>query len=1208
MSEFYEALKRATSEAEKSAGGSTTAIATRYWPEIKSNGALDPCPGCQKKGKCSIFTKDGVELIKCHYSSCELNKTRGAIELIKWHEGLNHSEACNALCEYAGVEIPKKEDFPFESKKTKKAKKAKKEEQRSSEEQEVDDIPFPSKEIAKSESSDAEPAREDENLYGDFIKIPEEPNPYEWVWKQLELSNEHRVDLQTNSGFDDKTITNYGFKTSCPENEERLKAITMVFEMEELLDTGIYLVNKKQEYFLNKQLLGLGLLPKNEQTDDRKMGMTIPLLIPYTNSEGRITNIRPHKTGLSNKNYLESQNLKTVEEILYYRGNSHPFNALHGDFEHDWAVVCEGEKKAVALSQVGIPAVALPGIFMITNRSCRNELVKMLREYHIKNLIVVYDKEDKTHRPDPDDHYITEAYAQITCHFLQKEMFWTKYNDLPEEWMVDGKCDWDSRLAHIKKHSRNAESCNKKAFAEFFSVIKQAKPYSALQKEIFYESEKERLIRTIVTKRTYTPNILEGGEEQLKLAKTITKCHPDYLEALDAWTVRHKLLDVFGCYYVMKPHNRKDANVRAELKDLAEIIETLTDRLRDKSLTLSSRGEYSAALALAEFRLEGNIERLSDFTMKCEYKIVGTDGKHRSLLKFKNKRGESTKGLVTPDSKHITSPDKFREFCKDVGSYNWLSGGRELNMLMLDIDTLATGKTIYEIPTIGWHADSKLYFFADCAIRLCGKIILPDHNYVIWNDGIGYRISPDDLEKFAMGAPPKLFQHLTLSAEDELAEIMKDPEAEKEAVKEIFVQQTGDLINSFGGLQGPMVLFGLLGYAAHAEMKQTPGIWVEGMMGSGKSETSHLLMRNWGYPSSHKAILLTKNSTTASLSRVLAQFSKFPVSMDEYRQDVNAETLDGMLRAAYDGSSNTKCEYDSQTAIKSVTASTIPLVSGEGSSQDAATKSRFISAQMSEHTMKGTAEERSQRYHRMVNEADQYHRIVRFIMMHRTEFSKICRAEINAFSASEDVSSVIQSARSRHTYSLAYACAAALSQILTPNEKFLAHFRKWLIEFAGEADQAVKKSNFINTFWENVLSIYDRDKHSLKNFIFFKKATINEDRRLTIITDDATGDGVYKVFLYRDKPMYDAYLEGMSKIRSNVSLSLSAITAEMKRQPYYHNSPTTGKRQHVLKVDDDSKALPYKALIVDHMPEELKAYFIDHYDNESETENDESPF
>src|SRR3990167_7882463 len=230
---------------------------------------------------------------------------------------------------------------------------------------------------------------------------------YDFCVSRGKLTQEHHIELKEKRGFTNETITRNKFFSGGQyflglENELLEK-----FKPEDLVASGVCL-RKGTSIHIDPILL-----------DDRRV------IIPYLDSEGQCTLLRPHKLGLRNI------------PIQIYQ----PFN-ISTEKNKGGIIITEGEFKACAGWQWGANCIALPGVGSYSGREKYADLIEFLNKHEIKNICIVFDNEIKddpqypNYKPDVNDRYDTVYYAFIMAKMLNKDGFETTIGTLPDSWRV----------------------------------------------------------------------------------------------------------------------------------------------------------------------------------------------------------------------------------------------------------------------------------------------------------------------------------------------------------------------------------------------------------------------------------------------------------------------------------------------------------------------------------------------------------------------------------------------------------------------------------------------------------------------------------------------------------------------------------------------------------------------------------------------------
>jgi DNA primase len=256
---------------------------------------------------------------------------------------------------------------------------------------------------------------------------------YERLIDLTDLGDTDRQALKAKRGFTDETIDTFRLRTGGKHLDEIVQQIRAEFPESDLLESGI-LVEVNGVRVTNSQLL-----------EDR-------ILIPYLDENGKVYYLRPHKLGFKDIG---------IQPFCRFLLKDNP--------EH--IVLTEGEFKAVALWQWGVPALAIPGISSFGLKNL-DRLTDMLKRYGVKHVTIIFDneiKDDPTYpnfKPRIEDRYDTQVWSCIMARKLLQAGFVAHVGWLPDTWRQGAKIDWDGALA--AGHTRE----------EVLRVINKAVPVS----------------------------------------------------------------------------------------------------------------------------------------------------------------------------------------------------------------------------------------------------------------------------------------------------------------------------------------------------------------------------------------------------------------------------------------------------------------------------------------------------------------------------------------------------------------------------------------------------------------------------------------------------------------------------------------------------------------------------------------------------------
>lgn len=1241
-------MDEAIRQALESRGGSMLSLGMRYFPGMLPNGKVKVCPGCGGKDKFSVFkVKDGNHWTwGCFKPDCNLSmdnikaaRQGDTIGLIMNREGCDRHAAIDKLLEFAGIPNPKNDP---RLQKTKPRKK--KEPVAATAPTPTPEPPPPTPEPAESPPAEIHADHEKSGLDLSENEAPPPPIParkqvWDDLFEKLLLSANDRELLKQKRGFTRETIEAAKYRSSIRENQHIIRKLLEKYPIPLLMSEGIATKDAETgEIKLNSQLCGWGLIQRASGDKEEKWGWTNPILIPYFDKDGHCTNIRPHKGGLSGKSYMRKHGYEYAFRSARTRTHLYTNFIFHNRPE-GWEKKCvltEGEHKANALAQCGIPAAAVPGIQMPRNEIFAEEMFAILREAGIREVIVSFDNEDKSHKADPWDRYDVVVYSLYACHILRGNGFITSQCELPDEWRIDGKADWDGALAQF----------GSAAAGKFHAILKKPKPYFP-QTEIFGTKERDRIVHCKFNRLTLKPQILTGGDEEEELAKLIHKAPLGWKQELGIRDLAELLYSTRGCYYVHQKPTKEMLVGKGRGKDkepgLYHHAKTLRDQLDQTTLhtpeDLEAIAELEAALAAVNLLIKGRPEILSDFTISCEFQVRTQEGVVHRLFRFKNKHGQVSELVQVPPSA-TSGAQKFREFAAGVGNFNPNFGDKHLQCLMQDLGTFSAWREIRELEMIGRDQESGLWIFGDGAITPDADlsrpmspdhhdVIFPDPHDIIWHDGIGYRIDPQSFSGFAHKEPPMFFREIGKEPHEVYAALKENPEKELIEVAKIWTQACADMICTFGDSEGMLILGANIAYAMSPELLAKyhgqPGIWIHGRGGAGKTETTACLMSAWGFDRGYRTFTLTGGTTAVAIDRTLSQHCDIPIHMDEFRQnEVDASRISS-LRAPFGRQSKAKGKMDGTNKTRSVQPQTSPIVTGEGVTNDSATLSRYFSAILAADKRLGTKDEQAERFLAIQARAPQLHRIVRYVLLNRKKFAAAFMEELDKFVSAEDVIRAISVDRLRITYGTAFSMVSTMMKMLM-NQSLGEHnisdhdmrlvrdsyasLREFTINYAKEAAADVTSINFVVKFWKDVVtySNINGGASNIRKFIWFEWCKVDpETNKITRTTAKQDSDGFKRCILFRGNELYAEYEKEHRQRGKEPELTLSVIKAEMKAEAYWIPAPKTQARQAHRMSFDGHGQVDIWALDWHKMSPSVQQIFAEQFEKEDLGDDDPSP-
>ena len=1081
------------------------------------------CPFCQKRKKFGVFeskSHSGHWFFKCYNSECiALDPETGHNEIgfLRLHKGLSEVDAIEEFIRLATEVDPTLAD-------------------------------------AKTYPQASSPPKEKKNV--------DPLNPWHHLWMRLPLILNHHEDLRKKRGFTEATIEALGFKSSVKGNKENAETLIERWGEEPLIELGI-IKSEKRDLNLNPQLCGLGITGKKDADGESKMDWVNPIIIPYLDENGVPFYLRPHKGGLKRQQKDEYYKEQTGGSVYA------PYLLASLVAENNGTcIITEGEFKAAALWQCRIPAVAIPGIQFTRSRSgdisspeykFRNDLVKLLKQFGVTDVVVIFDNETKddpafkSYKPDPWDRYDTIVWSEYLAIDLRGEFESVRIGQIPDAWRIEGKADFDSALAWFihgamigkeRHHSFNIAHGEKegtrKARKGFLAIIEDA--LAKRDHHDLFPSAARRIIECKLERLFYKQLVQRGGDPEEKMARRLGESN--ILNSGKAFD--HELSDAFksvrGCYY--KRGSVSDSKINA-LKKLIEVADAKIDaEERSSEKNIDHLKALRTEKAACWERIKGMPEPLSDFTISCEYKLHTSNSKTIRLVRIRNKQGQKNERLLRLDSASMSRTSNFREWAYDTGLGVPKFGEKDLQDLVEDMDHHSAFRDIHEINTYGWHPQSNLWFFGDCAIASDGATLETDTQGIIWYEGIGYQVeAPTDETEvstgFEQGAPKLLSPHGTVV-----------PLGITES--ELLNHMGNDFLEMVGGYDawGAIGLFFASAAAPELMTKHggQPGVFLHGNLSEGKTTSMRFLMRIHGF----KALdgISIEPTTEVAMARALSHYSCLFLWFDEFRQN-NLKDKPGKLtiiRDAFNRGSAAKGVMQDPRKTRMVRPNTTACVTGESSSSDSATKSRFITLNISKMRRGPTSKESLARVQK---ESPHYHQIFRFIMTHRNEFVSTMMDILDA--SMEKHKDTVPIDRIRFVHMAAYAAFAAVVILLDSDLiDGMKAFEEGMARHAVKAMDDVTDETFLQTFWRHVISGVHNGE--IKRHLFKPRQVIRDvNKSIRPCTDmELKNSEIKKTSIcgLNFQPIFDAYAIYVRKQGIQPPLSANDLKRSMFSEPW----------------------------------------------------------
>ena len=1192
---------------------------------IEFRGTVKPapacCPLCQKKGSFGLLPgKEGGWLFKCHVPTCDGFKSGGIARFIEIQRGVDWKEARRILHELTGIEAPYARDAREKESQPKTG---------ASRKQSPVDQPDPSDTTAmggepdwsemrggpppEEASSATEPdAAESEEIGPIFMKLPDiGKNAYEMFWDEMSLTPAHRSQLKSKRGLNDAWINALGFVSATRANFPKLTELLARFPEKELLKMGLA---QRDNYTRKIKVAGM-LCGTHWDRDAREEKYEERVVIPYINSKGRIIGLRPHKRGLSPRSYRKEESddfyNKTAENLRIVYGEGF-LNERPKEWEHA-CVIAEGEFKAAGVRMCGIPAIGFQGIeYFLQNKQSEQAIedtVKLLRDNKIREVVVVFDNEAKLDKPF-HERFNAEIWARYTALVLGDHGIKTFFGVLPDAWRDEsGKADWDGRLAwHVRKTKTHAAGL-KAATAEFTKFLfhrggerSSVRP-PPRQMDWFFDL-KEDIIMQALAKLRHVSKIFTGSSHELELAGEFTNwCHEDYKDKLGISKLTAALRSTYGGYYI--PGSPSEALEKRALEALTTIDAILAKHDEEMHLTEIELRQYRAARRAAYTILYRFPKTFTDFTCESKYKVLCTeaDGSTRldRLIVFKDSTGRKSMPIQMAGDK-LNSSQELRKFFPKIGPYHWLGNQKECDLWLQEIDVQNYQRTITQIDTYGWNQEVGIYIMGDCAVAN-GRFIFPDKHGIIWHDGLGYKNS----EGVASGTafchkPPCLWQ----DAEDPRSfHDAIDWRDEQREVGQILRGMEKDFCDAFGSITGLAALGSMLQYMAHPEIRRfisgKPGLWIQGKKGSGKTKLIEAAMRIYGFPRNYGMIGL--GSTKVGIERNLSQFCCLPVTIDEWRNKNASPDLVSFITNAYNEIGISKGTMAGTKSTRKSSASTIPVISGEDGATDPALCSRYMRLVMAAAQRKGSPQEQRGRYFQMIENADSYHRVGRFLFKNREAFAARIVELTKAFMAEPATAMRITGDREQEVGGVCYSTILAAHEFIDADVAEFSRateFKEWILAHMGESARNVEHDSFtISFFADSVNMIKSQVPHSEK-YLRMIRGHVSKKGEITAL-QNIISEGGKLIVLVAYTELYREHLADKGRVRQDASIALTNIRAELKAEDaWIERRAVSSQHRFRLSAKNGGSDIKrtYWALDYEKCTDELKDIFRDIYERE----------
>jgi hypothetical protein len=585
--------------------------------------------------------------------------------------------------------------------------------------------------------------------------------------------------------------------------------------------------------------------------------------------------------------------------------------------------------------------------------------------------------------------------------------------------------------------------------------------------------EEQRLIQQRVDRLLYVPSLPYGGDLERHMVKRFERlaAQRDWEGHKRAFMMARAFRTVLpedprnpGCYYIRRPLTAKSNKTDHEWT-LALIESARISKQWDKKW-------------FAEQLLLGVPKAVSNFRMECRFLLRNSQGVVTRLVQLKNTAGEVSRGphpggCEILDAQAFCGAERFSEWGLGKGNFVWDAGVTELRMLQTDVAIETAWRVVNQVDSCGWFPTDGgpegivlpgMWFFDDCAYAN-GVQLRPDDYGIYWHDGEGFYLARKGREsQFLQGRPSmKPDRSVTVVLHGLDWKIPPEDKTDINLLRAYFREICQRLTDTLGGQVGLLALGSMFAYAAAPEIfKQAgffSGLFVHGQKGSGKTKVVSWLMALWGFSIQSGISLTERTSTAVGMLQELENNSNLPVWFDEFRDHQIDPGKVSVIRNGFDRAGQAKYSQDGkQREIR-----TAPVVSGESTSSDAATRSRYPHVQVSAHQRK------ENHLAWFTANRDNFFVFGRFLMEQRKEFVVVFFTFWEVWMKEPSLGKTDE--REKMVHGIAYAAWMGMSALLQSHaSEEVASFKEFMLRFARSAANDVANETNINKFFADLIT------------------------------------------------------------------------------------------------------------------------------------------
>jgi len=516
------------------------------------------------------------------------------------------------------------------------------------------------------------------------------------------------------------------------------------------------------------------------------------------------------------------------------------------------------------------------------------------------------------------------------------------------------------------------------------------------------------------------------------------------------------------------------------------------------------------------------LKRISNFVIKVKYTLFDADGKVQRLCKFYSKYGSSKPVIFQPDV--MVSKQMFSKFALEQGDFTYDGNDDHLRHIWKYIFMNQDGRIIKLLNYHGYDENTETWFFKNGAYHK-DKFYEYDEDDIVWVNDIGYKLDTnmEDID------PPQLCSDEESSVS--LAEILKNLGA------------------ALGKDNARLMLGWTLGHFFMPEIinewRIYPFLFLFGRQQGGKSTIASWISNFFGFE--QKGINF-HNSSVVGISRIASQMSMIPVWLEEYRtKDPDIGRKNNYLRGIYDRSTIVK-GTKSVNHIKTYTARSTLIISGEEHPRDAALNSRCVMFSI----FRGQEKQRiTPEYEWLEQYKGMFSYIGHYILTHKAELWPKVKTRILEYIASFDNQNITVSTRNKLQMSI---ISGVVDALLGEDQEF----SYYVAQKTEDMEREVLDDQALNIFWDDIHNMYTtgRLKTDIHSFKWEK------------------GKKYLYVWFAGAYAEWEIYYKGL---RNDIPSSKQALLEHCKRESYFagFKNSRIGKRVvSCLVLDSEHPAFP----------------------------------